>query len=90
MSVRAAAANIATTSGYLHARPNTSSGLHFEGSNEAAGLHRSCRCGVRSQNSSGGAGAGTAKIVTVAGAGGVLQKRVAVPDMTATYCLPAT
>ena len=35
-------------------------------------------------------GAGTAKIVTVAGAGGVLQKRVAVPDMTATYCLPAT
>ena len=47
--------NIATTSGYLHARPNTSSGLHLEpgvvssmkdrAGKSAAGANRSPPCG---------------------------------------------
>ncbi len=37
-----------------------------------------------------GSGVGRAKMVTVAGLGGVLQKNVALPEVAATYCLPAT
>ncbi len=33
-------------------------------------------------------GVGTEKMITVADPTGVLQKRVALPDVTATYCVP--
>ena len=43
-----------------------------------------------SETSSPDVGAGMAKMVIVAAAGGVRQKRVVLPDVTATYCLPVT
>jgi hypothetical protein len=37
-----------------------------------------------------GSGDGSENTITTAEPGGVLQKKVALPDVAATYCLPAT